>query len=428
MAHRVAVENREPVNGPEGQKPDSPARAGTFHSLRYFDYRMLWFGQVGAAGSNWMEQLARPLLILELTDSALMVGLITATRLVPQLILGVWAGVLADRLDKRRILLVSKSITFLMHATTAAIILTGVIEPWMVFVTTFVAGSAMAFDNPARQSLIPRMVPREYLSNAIALNSAAMNVMRIGGPSIAGLVLAFAGLGDLYLLQSIVYITVIYCTLRIKTVTKEAKRKDSSMMSELLEGFDAVRADKIIFYILVLNLVLFIFGFPYQHVFIALIAIDVLDVGKSGAGLLISVTGVGALIGSLTVATIGDRLQRRGVVMLGMIFVFGLALLMFSRVESVYLAIPALMLTGAMQVSFMALNTSFILARTPTELHGRVMSLFSLDRGLVPLGATLGGALAAVLGPQDGLLVMAVCCLLGGVVVTVGMPAIRRLQ
>ena len=389
---------------------------------------MLWFGQVGAAGSNWMEQLARPLLILELTNSALMVGLITATRLVPQLILGIWAGVLADRLDKRRILLVSKSITFLMHASTAAIILTGIIEPWMVFVTTFVAGSAMAFDNPARQSLIPRMVPREYLSNAIALNSAAMNVMRIGGPSIAGLVLAFAGLGDLYLLQSIVYVSVIYCTLRIKTVTKEERREGSSMMSELLEGFDAVRADKIIFYILVMNLVLFVWGFPYQHVFIPLIAIEELGIGRSGAGLLISVTGIGALMGSLTVATFGDRLQHRGLVMLAQILIFGGALFFFSRVEHVALAVPCLILTGAMQVSFMALNTSFVLGRTPTELHGRVMSLFSLDRGLVPLGATIGGVLAAAFGPQNGLLIMSIVCIACGLVVTIWMPAIRRLQ
>jgi MFS family permease len=402
-------------------------RISTFHSLRYFDYRMLFFGQIGAAGSNWMEQLARPLLILQLTDSALMVGLITATRMVPQLVFGIWAGVIADRLDKRRILLVSKSFTLGMHATTAGLLISGLIEPWMVFLTTFGAGAAMAFDNPARQSLIPRLVPPETLANAVALNSAAMNVMRIGGPSLAGLVLIFADLRHLYVLQSLVYTTVIYCTLRIRTRTDEEKKSGGSMIGELLEGFNVVKNDRAILHVLLLSLVLFVAGFPYQAVFVPLIALDVLDIGKSGAGILISLTGVGALMGSLTVATIGDSLRRRGMIMLCQIGIFSSALLVFSRVEVVYLAVPALILTGAMQVSFMSLNTSFVLGRTPPELQGRVMSLFSLDRGLVPLGATIGGALAATLGPQDALTIMASTCLLGAIAMAFLFPALRRM-
>jgi hypothetical protein len=121
-------------------------------------------------------------------------------------------------------------------------------------------------------------------------------------------------------------------------------------------------------------------------------------------------------------------MQHRGAIMLAMIFIFGAALLAFSQVHSVALAVPALILTGAMQVSFMALNTSFVLARTAPELHGRVMSLFSLDRGLVPLGATIGGALAAAIGPQTGLMVMSLVCLAGGLVMTIMLPSIRRLS
>src|SRR5688572_27011146 len=129
-----------PLEGPDAAL-DNGSRLSTFHSLRYRDYRYLWQGQIGAAASNWMEQIARPLLIYSLTDSALMVGLLQATRLVPQLILGVWAGVLADRVDKRRMLLFSKSIALAGHLSTAILLLSGVIEPWMVFVTTFVTGS-----------------------------------------------------------------------------------------------------------------------------------------------------------------------------------------------------------------------------------------------------------------------------------------------
>src|SRR5512134_1549491 len=197
MAQEVAAPARSAVLG-EGL---AFQRLSTFHSLRYPDYRALWQGQIGASASQWMEQIARPLLILHLTDSALMVGLIAATRMVPMLLIGVWAGVLADRVDKRRILLVSQTVTFATHLSTAALILPGLISPWMVFVTTFVAGSAMALNQPARQSLIPRLVPRESLGNAIALNSAGVNIMRVGGPSIAGLILAVTDFGELYLAQ-----------------------------------------------------------------------------------------------------------------------------------------------------------------------------------------------------------------------------------
>ncbi len=384
-------------------------------------------GQIGASASLWMEQIARPLLILELTDSALFVGLITATRMIPMLLVGVWAGVIADRVDKRRVLLVTKSITLATHFTTAALLLTGVIEPWMVFVTTFTAGSAMAFDQPARQSLIPRLVPAEDIQNAIALNSAAMNFMRIGGTSLAGLVLAVLDFEHLYLLQGFLYVWVLYCTFRISVRTREGRSKhETSIVSDLREGFAAAGRDRAILYILLLSLILFVWGFPYNSVFVPLIAVKALEVGKTGTGLLVAVTGVGAFLGSLTVAsTTGVR--RPGLIMLAMVIVFSVALFAFSRVEYIPLVVLALLITGAMQTSFMSLNNAFVLSRTPPELHGRIMSLFSLDRGLIPMGATIGGALAASVGPQDGLSIMALICLGCTLLAALFLPSLRRM-
>jgi MFS family permease len=348
--------------------------------------------------------------------------------MVPQLLLGIWAGVLADRMDKRKILLVTKSITLLVHLTTAILILSGAIEAWMVFVTTFVAGASMAFDQPARQSMIPRLVPREVLANAIALNSAAMNVMRIGGPSLAGLILAFADYGLLYLFQATIYLTVIYCTFLIVVPKDAARRESSSMRAELLEGFAAVKQDRAIFYILILSLILFVWGFPYQSVSVPLIAVESLDIGKSGTGLLVSVTGIGALVGSLTVATIGDTVKRRGLIMLCQIILYSVMLILFSRANLVSLAALTLIGAGALQTSFMSLNNAFVLSRTPPELHGRVMSLFSLDRGLIPLGGALAGLLAEELGPQDGLLIMAVICLGCTLALALLVPSLRRIS
>jgi MFS family permease len=425
MAQQAAV--GAPPSAP-GETGISRPRLTTFHSLQYRDYRLLWLGQMGASSSMWMEQLARPLLILELTDSAFLVGLLAATRMVPMLIVGIWAGVVADRVDKRQILLASQLVTLLMHAATAALIITGTIQPWMVFLTTFVSGSSMAFNQPARQSLIAGLVPRESLANAIALNSAAMNLMRIGGPSIAGLVLTFFDFGDLYIVQAFLYVWVMLWTFQILPAKSQTQGRKTGMFEELGEGFVAVKNDKPTLYILFISLILFVWGFPYQSVFVPLIAVDVLDIGKSGAGLLVSITGAGALIGSLAVASGGDSMGRRGLVMLAQIVIYSLALLLFARAGALWLVIPALLITGAMQTSFMSLNNAFILMRTPPELHGRVMSLFSLDRGLIPLGATLGGFLASTVGPQDGLTIMAVVCLGSTLAVALLVPAVRRIE
>jgi MFS family permease len=191
-------------------------RQSTLHSLGFRDYRYMWLGQVGASASMWMEQIARPLLIYALTDSGLMLGLLAATRMVPQLLVGIWAGVLADRMDKKRLLGVSQFVTFAMHLLTALLLLSGAIEVWMVFLTTFISGSAMAFNQPARQSLIAQLVPPSSLHNAVALNSAAVNFMRIGGASLAGLLLVPFDFGEIYLIQALIYVGVIYSMSRAR--------------------------------------------------------------------------------------------------------------------------------------------------------------------------------------------------------------------
>jgi MFS family permease len=404
------------------------ARPGTFHSLQYRDYRLAWLGQAGAAGSMWMEQIARPLLIKDLTDSAVMVGLIFATRMLPMLLFGIWAGVLADRIDRRRILLTTQSVTFATHLATGLLIVAGLIEPWMVFVGAIVGGSAMAFNQPARQSFIPRLVPPEALANAIALNSMAVNVMRTAGPALAGLILVVFDFGELYLLQAGLYVWVIFWTWQISVRSFPRKDKEpTSMGADLKEGFAAVREDRAVLYVLALSLILFVWGMPYQSVFVPLLALDVLDVGNSGAGLMISIVGIGGFVGSLTVASGGGGVKRRGLVLLALIGCYSLGLVFLSRAEWLIVAIPALFISGAMQSAYMSMSHAFVLERTPLALHGRVMSLFSLDRGLIPLGATIAGFLAAGLGPQDGLLVMGGICLVSLMAAVVLLPTLRRL-
>ena len=399
----------------------------TFTSLRHRNYRFLWLGQVGHSGSLWMEQVIRPILILELTDSALMVGLVVATRMSPMLVFGLIAGVAADRFDKRRILLACQTVTMSTHFLLAFLVLSGVVEPWHVFATALVSGTSMSFNQPARQSLVPRLVPDEDLLNAIALNTAAMNVMRIAGGGLAGVLLIPLGVGSVYLLNGILYVGVIATTYAIRIPsTATGARPAESWMSDLKEGISFAVSNRTVLYVMAPALILFVFGFPYQAVFVPLLAVKTLGLGESGVGVLVATTGVGALAGSLTMAS-RRGLRRRGPMMLAFLGGFSSSLLLLSFSDWLPLSMTALLITGSMGVSYMALTNTIILELTPKELQGRVMSLMSFDRGLVPLGAIIAGVLASSVGPQLGLTVMASICLLLTIAAATMAPALRRL-
>jgi MFS family permease len=402
------------------------SRFSTFASLRYRDYRLLWLGQAGHAGGLWMEQVARPVLILQLTDSALMVGLVVAARMLPMLLFGLIAGVAADRFDRKRILLSTQAITLSMHALMAVLIVTDLIAPWQVFITAFISGTSMAFNQPARQSLIPKLVPKEALLNAVSLNTTAINVMRVLGPAFAG-VLLLAGIGAVYSVNTVIIAGVMFCTVLMHVPhTPRAPEATASWIDDLRESFGFVWNDKTVLAVLGPALILFVFGFPYQSVFVPLFATKVLDLGDAGVAGLIACTGAGAIIGSLVLAS-QNELHRRGLLLIGLLGLFSTGLLIFSRSTFLPVSILALMLTASMSASYISLSNSLLFQLSPPEMHGRIMSLMSLDRGLVPLGATLAGALAATLGPEDGLLVMASICLALTIITAIAAPALRRL-
>lgn len=400
----------------------------TFSSLAYRNYRFMWLGQLGHSASLWMEQVARPVLILELTGSAFLVGLVMATRMAPMLIFGLVAGVAADRLDKRRLLLTTQAVTMATHFVLAFLILAGMVEVWHVFVTAFVSGTSMSFNQPARQSLIPRLVPQEALLNAIALNTAAMNVMRIGGGALAGVLLIPLGIGGVYLINGLLFIGVMAVTWAIQVAREEkaTRQRTSSWLGELAEGLAFVTKGHLV-YVVGLAFILFVFGFPYQGVFVPLLAIDVLDLGDSGVGWLVATTGIGALIGSLIMAT-RQRFERRGLLLLVFLIIFSAALIVTSQSTWIPLTLLTLLVVGAAGVSYMALTTTILLENSPPEIQGRVMSVVSLDRGLVPLGAIIAGTLASVLGPQTGLFIMGSVCLVLTLVAAVVSPRLRHLD
>lgn len=381
-----------------------PIATTTFRALRHRNYRYLWLGQTGHSATLWMDQVARAVLILELTDSALMLSLVVAVRLLPILLFGLIAGAVADRSDRKQVLMTTQFVTFGTHLFLGVAVAAGFIETWQVFVTAFVAGTAMAFNQPVRQSIIPMTVPREDLLNAVALNSTALSFMRIGGGSIAGLLLIPFDVGGVYLVTAGIYVLVILTTWAMRIPGEVTVRKETGIFEDLQEGFGYVAANPTLLWVTGLALILFVFGFPYQQVFVPLLAKETLDLGDSGVGFLAGATGVGAFVGSLVVATKSSA--RPGLQLIINMLVFGGALVAVSLQETVIGTAVLLALAGSMTVTYMAFTNGILLEQSTPEMHGRVMSLLSLDRGLIPLGSILAGVLVAGIGIRPGLFVL----------------------
>lgn len=395
----------------ESATATTAARTGTFRALRHRDYRLMWIGQLGHSASQWMEQVIRPVLVYEMTGSASAVAWVVFMRMIPVLLFGVLAGAAADRFDKKRILFVTQSVTMSMHFVLAALVLSGWVELWQVYVTAIISGAAFAFNQPARQTLIPRIVPKEDLLNAMALNTTAMNFMRIGGGALAGVLLIALSIGGVYLLNGIIYVGVIVMTQLIRVPPGEARKARGNLLADLGEGFAYMKKSRIVGGLVLLAMVLYVFGMPYQQVFVPVVVYEVFELNKSWVGWMLSCTGLGAICGSLFVAS-RTEYRRPGLALAINLMVFGAALLLIAVSRWLPLTLLALALAGSMTVSFITVTNTLLLTVTPPELQGRVMSLLSLDRGIIPAGALLAGFLIEAAGPRYGIATMAVLLLI----------------
>jgi len=391
-------------------------RPATFRALQYRNYRYLWLGQTGHSATLWMDVIARSVLVLDLTGSAVWLSFVLAARTAPILVFGLIAGAVADRMDRRQVLISTQLVTWATYIFLGVAVTTGFAEAWHVVATAAVAGTAMAFNQPVRQSLIPMVVPKEAVLNAVALNSTSVSFMRIGGSTLAGVLLIVLDSGGLYLVCAAIYAVVMYTTyaMRIEGGTPVPKRKEkTSLAGDLREGFVYLGRNPALALIVSLALILFVFGFPYQQIFVPLLAKETLGIGDSGVGWLTSAIGVGAVAGSLFVAS-RESIARPALQMLINLFVFSGALLgiailnaaVDARPVAITLTAILLAVAGSMTVTFMSFTNSLLLGNSDPEMHGRVMSLLSLDRGLIPLGAMLAGILASAFDVLPALFMM----------------------
>ena len=425
----TALERRERMLRRRGR-----FRYGTFASFQYRDFRFLWLGQISQAMALWMEQIARPLLVLSdlVGGDARDLGLVFAVRTIPQLIAGLFAGVIADWYDRRLVLLTAKSGSAVANFALAFMILSGDIELWHIYVQAFAKGMFNAMDQPARQSLIPSIVPQRHLTNAVALNSASMNTMRIAGASVAGLMVAFVGFGMTFLAAATIFLGAVYFTYRLNVPAhvRHGRRTLGNALASFREGIAYGWRTPSIRWVILLAMIYFSFGMSYMQVFAPLFAKDVLEIGERGFGFMMSLTGAGGVIGALTLASLNPR-RRRGLGIMGIMAAFGVMLIIFSLstfTGIVALSIALVLFIGMFQTPFNSLTNSVLLDSAPVEMRGRVMALISMDRSVITVGATLAGFTAHALGVQFAQLIFAGVVLAGVFAMATLVPAFRRVQ
>jgi MFS family permease len=395
--------------------PTPTATAGTtssFRALRHRNFRLYWSGQLVSLVGTWMQSVAQGWLMHRLTASAFMLGLLSFTQFIPVLPFALLAGVVADRVDKRRLLLVTQSLMLLQATLIASVVSAGVVRPWMVLALALLYGIVNTFDLPARQSFVIELTGREDLPNGIALNSAAFNTARVLGPAAAGLLLAGMGEAGCFWLNALSFVAVLAALWSIRLPARETPPGASTVAQTLREGVRYAWATRPIRDLLLLLAMCAGIGFQY-NVLLPVYTRDVLHAGPKVYGALLAAFGAGSLAAAARMTQKLDRWALRRHLLVGLAL-GGTGLAGFAWLHSV----PLMMLSGALAgfglILYVSSTNILIQLTTGDEFRGRIMSLYTLMFvGTTPFGALLAGALAQRFGAPVATSVCAII-LLGG--------------
>ena len=401
------------------------SRFQAFSALRHRNYRYYWMGLIATATAIQITMVAQPWLVYKLTGSAAYLGLVGLSQALPTIFLTMFGGVLADRVDRRRLLLWTQSGTALLPLSLALLVSTHMIRVEHLIVAGLLTGAVQAFDQPARMALLPQLIEREELTNAIALQSMAWQGTRMIGPAIGGILIATVGVAACFYLVAACVGVMLFAIAMIRIVNEASPARPSHVGQSLVEGFSFIRQHSIVSTLIGLTFVNSVFGMSYI-ILMPIFAEDILKAGPQGLGLLMGIGGGGALIGSTIVAFLGNY-QHKGALVLAASAAFGGSLLLFALSGSFILSLAILFVSGIVNALYMTTVSASLQALVPNDLRGRIMGIYSLTWGLIPVGGMLGGGVATytsapVAVALGGIIVVAVSL---GITMTV--PQARRL-
>ncbi len=374
-------------------------RKSPFIALQYRDFRLIWFGQLVSAAGSQMQAVAINWHIWELTHSPLALGLIGLARIIPIVVFSLVGGLTADTRDRRRVMLVTQTSMMLIAAALGALTLLGVITPLAIYVLSALAAAALSFDSPARQALVPNLVPRQHLTNALTLNSILFQTASIVGPGVAGVLIAGFGVGSIYWINAVSFLAVIFALLMMRTPAQEqapASTLPPSSLHAMIEGLRFVSHQRIIFSTMLLDF--FATFFSSANTLLPIFATNVLGVGAVGFGILNAAQSIGSVIAGAVVSLVGD-IKAKGTILLFGIGVYGLATVLFGVSNAFALSVLFLALIGAGDTVSTILRQTIRQLVTPDNLRGRMTSINMIFfMGGPQLGEIEAGAAAAWLG------------------------------
>lgn len=399
----------------------------TFASLRYRNYRLWFTGQGFSLMGTWMQSVAQGWVVYELTGSRFALGFVSFMGTIPTLFFMLPAGVIADRIPKRHLLLATQITLMLLAFTLAGLAASGVLQFWHIALVAFLSGIANSFDAPARQSLAVELVEdRKDLMNAIALNSTMFNLARVVGPAIGGIVLASLGPAWCFGLNGLSFLAVIFALLAMNIKDTAYASSSEPLFRQLAEGLRYILKNRVAQMIVLIVGISTLFGFSYSTLMPAYAA-DILKVGEKGLGFLNTAVGLGALCGSLLVASL-SRLPRKGWLLLAGSLLFPSALLLFAFSRSYLFSLAILVLVGVGFVTQNSTGNTILQSVVPDNLRGRVMAVFSfMFFGMTPFGSLLAGSIAQAFGPVAGVAFGAGVNLLFSLTVLLLVPAMRSI-
>lgn len=380
-----------------------PGRTSTIAALASRDFRLFWTGLLVSSLGMWMQMFGQGYLVVQLAIrdgvpqlAPLYLGLVGLSRAIPGLTFGLFGGAVADRSDRRRLLLATQSAAAVIAGILAILTITEHINIVEVLLLGALNSMIFAFDAPTRQSMVPGLVPRQHLTSAIGLNAAAFNGAQLIGPLLGGLLYIPLGVGGLFAINAISYLAVVAALLKMEP-PPILRRRDQSVLRSIREGLGYIRGEPVVRWVIILTAGSAILARPYPQLLPA-VTEQILRVGAVELSWLMGASGAGSLVGALATASLGN-LERRGRVLIGSAMALGLLLSAFAVQRTLLGALPLLALVGFSAMLFMGMANTLLQVRTPDHLRGRVMSVHTMVFiGVIPLGVMVLGSLGTFLG------------------------------
>ena len=361
-------------------------------------YRTYWFGTLASVLGFQMLNFSQFWVIHELTNSPLYLGYVGVANAVPAIILNVFGGVVADRINRQKLIIVTQFVNSFLIIILAALVFTDVVEAWHVILIAFITGGINAFDQPARQALYPSLVERKVLMNAVALNTAIWTGTRIVAPAIAGLVITLTNTAASFTLSAIGFLTMSIVVMKMSIPKSSPMGKSGA--SDFLDGFKFLMKHSVFMFLIGLTFLNSFFGMAYIPM-MPVFAVDILKVGADGQGILMAFGGVGAVISTLAIGRI-TNLSRRGLLVIGGSLIFGSLISIFSLTSALfnnyYLAVSLMFLVGLSSSAYLITIMSSLQLMVPDYMRGRIMGFFGMTWSIMPLGGMYAGFLAKYLG------------------------------